>query len=55
MTRDPSSFAVKGAGATTLIPIYRRNLAKYEAQGDAEKVRIEKALIKRIENETGRR
>lgn len=35
--------------AAVLLPIYRRNLAKFERAGDAEKVRIEKALIKRIE------
>lgn len=32
-----------------LLPIYRRNLSKYEAQGDEEKVRIQKALIARLE------
>ncbi len=32
-----------------LLPIYRRNLAKYEAEGDAERVRVQRALIARLE------
>ena len=35
------------------LAIYRRNLAQYEREGDAEKVRIQKALIARIEKEGG--
>ena len=33
------------------LAIYRRNLAAYEQEGDADKVQVQKALIKRIEKE----
>lgn len=32
-----------------LLPIYRRALAKYEAEGKAERAAIERRLIKRLE------
>lgn len=32
-----------------LIAIYRRSLARYEANGDVERVRIQRALIERQE------
>ena len=32
-----------------LLAIYRRNLARYEAESDAEKVAVERRLIARIE------
>lgn len=35
------------------LAIYRANLAKYEAEGDAEKVAVQKRLIARLELDKG--
>ncbi|WP_375175503.1 hypothetical protein [Pseudooceanicola sp.] len=32
-----------------ILAIYRRNLERYEAEGDAEKVAVQRRLIARIE------
>ncbi|MGC0225134.1 hypothetical protein [Pseudooceanicola nitratireducens] len=34
-----------------LVEIYKRNLARYEAEGDVEKAEVEKRLIARLERE----
>ncbi|SCZ73367.1 hypothetical protein SAMN04488118_11710 [Epibacterium ulvae] len=37
------------------IAIYRRNLVRYEQEGDAEKVEVQRRLIARLENELASR
>ncbi len=37
------------ANAHKFLATYKRNLARYEAQGDADRVRVQKALIAKIE------
>lgn len=37
-----------------LLPIYRRQLAIYEEQGDEERIRIERALIAALEKRLGK-
>lgn len=34
-----------------ILPIYRANLARYEAAGDADRVRVQKSLIARLERD----
>lgn len=37
--------------ADEIIGIYKRNLARYEAEGETEKIAVEKRLIARLEKE----